>query len=110
MNSPHLNLQIGTIGIMYYILINTHLKEFLSAIYYEGKLKNYYVKRFNVETNTMNKKFMFISQEKGSKLEYCTYKLGETISFKYFSDKKLKPTEIDLDSFIDVKGWKIYRK
>ena len=49
---------------------------------------------------------MFISQEKGSKLEYCTYKLGETISFKYFSNKKLKPTEIDLDSFIDVKGWK----
>ena len=81
-------------------------KGVLSAVYYEGKLKNYYVKRFNVETNTMNKKFMFISQEKGSKLEYCTYKLGETISFKYFSNKKLKPTEIDLDSFIDVKGWK----
>ena len=54
----------------------------------------------------MNKKFMFISQEKGSKLEYCTYKLGETISFKYFSNKKLKPSEIDLDAFIDVKGWK----
>ena len=49
---------------------------------------------------------MFISQEKGSKLEYCTYKLGETISFKHFSNKKLKPTELDLDSFIDVKGWK----
>ena len=78
----------------------------LSAIYFEGKQKNYYVKRFNVETNTMNKKFMFISQEKGSKLEYCSYKPGETISFKFFSNKKLKPTELELDSFIDVKGWK----
>ena len=36
----------------------------LSAIYFDGKLKNHYVKRFNVETNTINKKFIFISQEK----------------------------------------------
>ena len=78
----------------------------LSAIYFDGKLKNYYVKRFNVETNTINKKFIFISQEKGSKLEYCTFKQGEKIVFKYYSDKKLKSHDLDLDSFIEVKGWK----
>ena len=78
----------------------------MSAAYYDGKLKNYYVKRFNIETNTMNKKFLFISQEKGSKLEYASFKHGEIISFKYFSNKKLQPTEINLDQFIDVKGWK----
>ncbi len=78
----------------------------MSAAYFDGKLKNYYVKRFNIETNTMNKKFLFISQEKGSKLEYASFKSGEVISFKYFINKKLKPTEIKLDDFIDVKGWK----
>ena len=78
----------------------------MSAAYYDGKLKNYYVKRFNIETNTMNKKFLFISQEKGSKLEYASFRSGETMSFKYFSNKKLQPTEINLDQFIDVKGWK----
>ena len=78
----------------------------MSAAYYDGKLKNYYVKRFNIETNTMNKKFLFISQEKGSKLEYASFKSGETISFKYFRNKKLQPTEINLDEFIDIKGWK----
>ena len=78
----------------------------MSAAYYDGKLKNYYVKRFNIETNTMNKKFLFISQEKGSKLEYASFKYGEKISFKYFSNKKLQLTEINLDKFIDVKGWK----
>ena len=78
----------------------------LSAIYFDGKLKNHYVKRFNVETNTTNKKFIFISQEKGSKLEYCTFKQGEKIVFKHYSDKKLKSQELDLDSFIEVKGWK----
>ena len=78
----------------------------MSAAYYDGKLKNYYVKRFNIETNTMNKKFLFISQEKGSKLEYASFRSRETMSFKYFSNKKLQPTEINLDQFIDVKGWK----
>ena len=78
----------------------------MSAAYYDGKLKNYYVKRFNIETNTINKKFLFVSQKKGSKLEYASFKSGETISFKYFINKKLKPTEIKLDDFIDVKGWK----
>ena len=28
------------------------------------------------------------------------------LAFMHFSNKKLKPTEINLDSFIDVKGWK----
>lgn len=78
----------------------------MSAAYYDGKLKNYYVKRFIIETNSINKKFLFISQEKGSKLEYASFKSGETVSFKYFINKKLKPTEINLDEFIDVKGWK----
>ena len=54
----------------------------------------------------MNKKFLFISQDKGSKLEYASFKSGETITFKYFANKKLQPTEVNLDQFIDVKGWK----
>ena len=78
----------------------------VSSIYFDGMSKNYYVKRFKIETITMNKKFCFISQEKGSKLEFITYNLGEIVTYKYFSNKKLKPLDLDLDSFIDVKGWK----
>ena len=81
-------------------------KGVMSSIYFDGKLKNYYVKRFNIETNTINKKFLFISQEKGSKLEYASFKSGEVLSYKYFSNKKLNLSQIDLDNFIDVKGWK----
>jgi len=78
----------------------------MSAIYFDGKLKYYYVKRFLIETTTPNKKFTFISLEKGSKLEYGTYNLGDTITFKYFKNKKLESTEIEIDAFIDIKGWK----
>ena len=82
------------------------LKGILSAVYYDGKLKNYYVKRFCVETTTPNKKFTFISLNKGSKLEYSTFKLGETIIFKHYKNKNLESVELDIDNFIDIKGWK----
>ena len=81
-------------------------KGIISAVYFDGKLKNYYVKRFNIETNTTNKKFLFISKEKGSKLEYSSFKSGDILSYKYFSNKKLNLSQIDLDNFIDIKGWK----
>ena len=81
-------------------------KGVMSSIYFDGKLKNYYVKRFNIETNTTNKKFLFISKEKGSKLEYSSFKSGDILSYKYFSNKKLNLSQIDLDNFIDIKGWK----
>ena len=83
-----------------------NLKGVLSAVYYDGKLKNYYVKRFCVETTTPNKKFTFISLNKESKLEYATFKLGETILFKHYNNKNLESVELDVDNFIDIKGWK----
>ena len=82
------------------------LKGVLSAVYYDGKLKNYYIKRFCIETTTPNKKFTFISLNKGSKLEYATFKLGETIIFKHYKNKNLESVELDIDNFIDIKGWK----
>ena len=78
----------------------------ISSIYLDGKTKNHYVKRFRVETITLNKKFSYISQEKGSKLEYVTSSSGEIITYKHFSNKQLRPVELDVDGFIDVKGWK----
>ena len=82
------------------------LKGVLSAVYYDGKLKNYYIKRFCIETTTPNKKFIFISSNKGSKLEYATFKLGEIIIFKHYKNKNLESVELDIDNFIDIKGWK----
>ena len=82
------------------------LKGVLSAVYYDGKLKNYYIKRFCIETTTSNKKFTFISLNKGSKLEYATFKLGETLIFKHYKNKNLESVELDIDNFIDIKGWK----
>ena len=50
-------------------LINKYNKNIiLSTLYYHGKHKYYYIKRFKIETNVTDKKFNFISETRGSKL------------------------------------------
>ena len=78
----------------------------ISTIYYGGKSKKYYVKRFKLETTSIEKKFFYVSQEKGSKLELVTLDSNAVVSFKYYKDKSLVTSSINLDEFIEVKGWK----
>lgn len=79
-----------------------------SVVHYDGKTKTYYAKRFKIETNSLNKRFVFISEEPGSKLE--TFSSADDVIVEYVYTKpksrERKTTEVQLDEFIDVKGWK----
>ncbi len=83
-------------------------KTVISAVHYDGKLKNYYVKRFQIETATVDKKFSFISEHQGSKLILAsTAKSPEVELIVLKGAKKVEQKEsYELDSLIDVKGWK----
>lgn len=83
-------------------------KTVISAVHYDGKLKNYYVKRFQIETATVDKKFSFISEHQGSKLILAsTAKSPEVELIILKGAKKVEQKEsYELDSLIDVKGWK----
>ena len=81
----------------------------ITAVQYEGKQKDYYVKRFQVETSTIDKKFKFISEENGSKLVFATTYPKPEISFKVITPGKGRAKEevkLELSAFIDVKGWR----
>ena len=79
----------------------------ISAVHYDGEQQTYYVKRFQVETNTVGKKFSFISESQGSKLMVASYASSPKITLTTKSGRNPKETtEIDLAAFIDVKGWK----
>jgi topoisomerase-4 subunit A len=80
----------------------------VSAVYVDGETKLHYVKRFHIETTTMDKRFIFISESKGSKLLAATAFAEPQVEIKLQRDKKAdKETEIiRLDQFIEVKGWK----
>jgi len=80
----------------------------VSAVYVDGETKIHYVKRFRVETSTLDKRFAFIAETKGSKLLAATAHPAPLAELKVQKDKKAgKETEqIALHEFIDVKGWK----
>ncbi|WP_242919364.1 DNA gyrase/topoisomerase IV subunit A [Pontibacter liquoris] len=80
----------------------------VSAIYYEGENKTYYVKRFRIETSTIGKRFTFIPETKNSRLEAVSTHPEPLAEIRFKRDRKSeKETEkLLLSEFIDVKGWK----
>jgi topoisomerase-4 subunit A len=83
-------------------------EDVISAVYYHGGNKTFYVKRFQIETLSTGKKFNFISEEKGSRLELVTNKGSQKIIVHYNVNRKdaRRLDEFILDDLIEVKGWK----
>ncbi|MEM9856469.1 MAG: DNA gyrase/topoisomerase IV subunit A [Bacteroidota bacterium] len=80
----------------------------LSVVHYDGESKNFYVKRFKIETTTLGKKFSFISEAPGSKLVLVTPLAKPRVEVEFTKGKsrdRLKH-EMNLEDVIDVKGWK----
>jgi len=79
----------------------------INCVYFDGKSENYYVKRFLVETTTMDKTFDFLSEHKNSKLLLASTAPDASIEVTIKSKSGDKTTEVvDLISFMEVKGWK----
>jgi topoisomerase-4 subunit A len=80
----------------------------VSAIYVDGDSKQYFVKRFMIETSTPDKDFPFISEAIGSRLVVVTTSETPEVELELIKGKdKKKATEIvNLEELIDVKGWK----
>lgn len=79
----------------------------LTAVYKDGKTKQVMMKRFSIETMTKNQRFLFIRDEKGSKLLFASFNrkvLLEITSVKAAGQKIIQ--QIDPEAFIEVKGWK----
>lgn len=55
----------------------------LSVVYYDGKTQQYLVKRFCIETTTLDKKFSFITTAKGSRLVLGTTATSPQLTITY---------------------------
>lgn len=78
----------------------------ISAIYWDGASKNYFVKRFLIETTTINKKFSIVTDHKQSYLKIVSTESQPQVKAKLQKGKDIEEQEFDLDMLIDVKGWK----
>ena len=74
----------------------------VAVVYYDSEKENYFVKRFLIETKSVGEKFKFIGEAAGSKLMVVSTGKNPVVDV---STKRGKET-VNLDEFIDVKGWK----
>ncbi|HVB03526.1 MAG TPA: DNA gyrase/topoisomerase IV subunit A [Chitinophagaceae bacterium] len=82
-------------------------KLIVSAVYFDGEKKQYNVKRFRIETLTLNNKFPFIREDIASRLVLVTIQPNPVIRLvtgKKRSDAKKQV--IHLGKFVEVMGWK----
>ena len=80
----------------------------LSAVYYEAHQKAWYVKRFKIETTSLDKKFSIIGDVKGSKLLAVTLDQYPRIELVH-QVKDRGPVEtmmLEPEGFIEIRGWK----
>ena len=79
----------------------------ISAVYFDGSNKSHFIKRFKIETSTIDKKFLFISDHKASNLLAASDNYSPNVQIKHKPDGK--STEIILvpiDELVEVRGWK----
>ena len=78
----------------------------VSAIYFDGESKTFFVKRFIIEPT--DKKVLFIAEAPGSYLENVTTEVTPIVELKFskIKDKELPDEKINLAEFIEVKGLK----
>jgi topoisomerase-4 subunit A len=81
-------------------------EKIVSAIYFDADKKQFNAKRFHIETQTLNNKFLFIKEGKGNYLEFITTHAEPVVLLS--SGKKRNPDveEVDLSEFVEVTGWK----
>ena len=79
-----------------------------AVVHYEGKAKNYFIKRFVFEPIAIGRKQSLISEEPGSRFLYLTGNPAATLAVDILKGKTQIPEtlEIVLASFIEVKGIK----
>lgn len=89
-----------------------YLKKFepqsiISAAYFDGSNKTHLIKRFHLETTSLDKKFLFISDHKASKLIAVTDNYAPNVQIKHKPDGKTNEIEIiPIDELAEVRGWK----
>jgi topoisomerase-4 subunit A len=82
------------------------VQKVIGAVYYDGSTKGYFVKRFLIETTTLNKRFNFITEHKQSYLKLVTTDAQAQVSVTFLKGKVEEQMDYDLEMLIDVKGWK----
>ncbi|MBL7770177.1 MAG: DNA gyrase/topoisomerase IV subunit A [Flavipsychrobacter sp.] len=78
----------------------------ITAVYLDNEKLQYNIKRFKIETSTLQSKFLFIKEGKGNRLEAVTTRLKPVLLIHSGKGAQSRTQKIKVADFIDVMGWK----
>ena len=78
----------------------------VSVIYYDGEKEWSMAKRFQIETSTLHERIYFLTDHPKSRLIFASLQDDVHIEYSFMRNKKKEVWNVQLDEFIDVKGWK----
>jgi topoisomerase-4 subunit A len=81
-------------------------KKPVTVLHYVPANQAWYVKRFLIETSTINKRFIFIAEDKGAKMAFVSNRDNLLVEVITGNKKKKESQQVNLTDFIDIKGWK----
>jgi len=79
-----------------------------SAVYFDGDSQQYYVKRFQIETLTLNKGFSCIQEHEKSKLMYISSQIQPVLKIQVspFKGAAKQEETLKLHYLVEVRNWK----
>lgn len=78
----------------------------VSAVYYDADKKQYNVKRFKIETQTLNNKFSFIKEGAKNHVELVTTQAEPVVILRTGKKRDPEEEEISLHEAYEVTGWR----
>ncbi|MCU0384589.1 MAG: DNA gyrase/topoisomerase IV subunit A [Flavihumibacter sp.] len=78
----------------------------ITAVYLDNEKLQFNIKRFKIETSTLQSKFLFIKEGKGNRLEAITTQSKPVLLIHSGRGVQSRTQKIKVADFIDVMGWK----
>ncbi len=78
----------------------------ITAVYLDNEKLQFNVKRFKIETTTLNNRFLFIKEGEGNRLEIVTNHPEPVVLVKSGRGAQAKTQKIKIAGFVEVMGWK----
>ena len=78
----------------------------ITAVYLDNEKLQYNIKRFRIETTTLNSRFLFIKEGKDNRLEAVTTDESPVLKVQTGRGQQVSKAKFKVDKLVEVMGWK----
>lgn len=78
----------------------------ITAVYLDNEKVQFNVKRFKIETTTLNNKFYFIKEVEGNYVEVVSTDPDPIVVIRSGRGSQIRETKVKVNDFVEVMGWK----